>query len=68
MKEAILHYRLRVGIADSPYPKITTDQVLIKVTVSDSNPKDWENPKLINKPHNSLGMILLVLLKRLVRM
>jgi len=41
MKEAIVQTDLSVQIVDSPVPTPNADQVLIKVAVSGSNPKDW---------------------------
>ena len=41
MKEAIVKPNLKVDIIDSDIPKPGPDQVLIKVVVSGSNPKDW---------------------------
>ncbi|RYP56976.1 hypothetical protein DL770_010792 [Monosporascus sp. CRB-9-2] len=42
MKEALVAVGPRVRIVDSPVPKPNADQVLIKVVVSGSNPKDWK--------------------------
>ncbi|KAI9716470.1 MAG: hypothetical protein M1812_005365 [Candelaria pacifica] len=42
MKEAIVHPGPRVEIKDSPIPAPNADQVLIKVVVSGSNPKDYK--------------------------
>jgi NADPH:quinone reductase-like Zn-dependent oxidoreductase len=41
MKEAIVHKGVTVEIVDSPVPTPNADQVLIKVVVSGTNPKDW---------------------------
>jgi NADPH:quinone reductase-like Zn-dependent oxidoreductase len=41
MKEAIVHKGVTVEIVDSPVPSPNADQVLIKVVVSGTNPKDW---------------------------
>ena len=41
MKEAIVKPGPTVNIVDSEIPKPGPDQVLIKVVVSGSNPKDW---------------------------
>lgn len=41
MKEAIVKPDLTVEVVDSPIPKPGAKQVLIKVIVSGSNPKDW---------------------------
>ncbi|KAI1100830.1 GroES-like protein [Jackrogersella minutella] len=42
MKEAIVSPDIKVKVVDSPIPKPNADQVLIKVVVSGSNPKDWK--------------------------
>lgn len=42
MKEAIVHPGPRVEIIESPIPTPDADQVLIKVIVSGSNPKDYK--------------------------
>jgi NADPH2:quinone reductase len=41
MKEAIVHAGPTVKIIDSPIPEPGDDQVVTKVVVSGSNPKDW---------------------------
>jgi NADPH2:quinone reductase len=41
MKEAIVYKDVKVKIVDSPIPTPGPDQVVIKVAVSGSNPKDW---------------------------
>jgi NADPH:quinone reductase len=38
---------------DSPIPQPNADQVLIKVLVFGTNPKDWKRPDFMKKPHNS---------------
>lgn len=43
----------KVEIVDSPIPQPNADQVLIKVVVSGSNPKDWKRPDRMKNPHNS---------------
>jgi len=54
MKEAIVSPGPEVKIVDSPIPtNITPDQVVIKVVVSGSNPKDWKYPDYTNKSFNS---------------
>jgi len=53
MKEAIVAEDLSVEIKDVDIPKPNADQVLIKVVVSGSNPKDWKLPKWTKKAHNS---------------
>jgi len=41
MKEAIVKQDISVDIIDSPVPTPKDDEVVIKVVVSGSNPKDW---------------------------
>lgn len=41
-----------MSIVDSPIPKANADQLVIKVVVSGSNPKDWKLPEWLNKPGN----------------
>jgi len=41
MKEVYVTNAAETKIIDSPVPKPGSDQVLIKVVVSGSNPKDW---------------------------
>ncbi|RYO99789.1 hypothetical protein DL764_006714 [Monosporascus ibericus] len=48
MKEALVSAGPKVRIVDSPVPKPNADQVLIKVVVSGSNPKDWKVPVWMN--------------------
>ncbi|KAL1636260.1 hypothetical protein SLS56_001239 [Neofusicoccum ribis] len=52
MKEAVIHPGTRVEIVDSPVPEPNDDQVLIKVVVSGSNPKDWKLPEWLNQSRN----------------
>ncbi|KAK9364769.1 chaperonin 10-like protein [Lipomyces kononenkoae] len=54
MKEAIVYGDpLHVELVDSPIPIPADDEVLIKVEVSGSNPKDWKYPLYSQRPHNS---------------
>lgn len=53
MKEAIVTAGPSVKIIDSPIPTPDSNQVLIKVMVSGSNPKDWKRPEWYRTPHNS---------------
>jgi NADPH:quinone reductase len=53
MKEAIVTAGPSVKIIDSPIPTAASNQVLIKVMVSGSNPKDWKRPEWFQTPHNS---------------
>lgn len=45
MKEAIINKGPKVQIIDSPIPTPDPDQVVTKVVVSGSNPKDWKRPE-----------------------
>lgn len=45
MKEAIVKAGPKVEIVDSPIPKPGAGQLVIKVEVSGSNPKDWKYPE-----------------------
>jgi NADPH:quinone reductase len=45
MKEAIVSPDTTVKIVDSPIPVPGDSQVLVKVEVSGTNPKDWKLPK-----------------------
>ena len=47
MKEAITLLGPAVKIVDSPIPVPNDDEVLIKVIVSGSNPKDWKVPEFV---------------------
>lgn len=42
-----------MSIVDSPIPKPNDDQVVIKVVVSGSNPKDWKIPAWLDKKMNT---------------
>ncbi|KAI4201989.1 MAG: hypothetical protein LQ350_002894 [Teloschistes chrysophthalmus] len=53
MKEAIVQPDLTVKIVDSQLPMPNDDQILIKVVVSGSNPKDWKIPHWSKKAANS---------------
>ncbi|KAL3420827.1 quinone oxidoreductase [Phlyctema vagabunda] len=53
MKEALVDSTLKVTIHDVPIPQPGAGQVLIKVVVSGSNPKDWKIPAWFNKTSNS---------------
>jgi NADPH2:quinone reductase len=53
MKEAIVAAGPSVKIIDSPIPTPSSNQLLIKVMVSGSNPKDWKRPEWFQTPHNS---------------
>lgn len=45
-------------IVDSPIPEPNDDQVLIKVVVSGSNPKDWKVPEFAAAGDASHGLLL----------
>ena len=54
MKEAIVSATDQgVDIVDSPIPTPGPDQVVTKVVVSGSNPKDWKHPKAAGTSLNS---------------
>ncbi|KAJ5475221.1 Trans-enoyl reductase fsr4 [Penicillium diatomitis] len=56
MKEVINLIGPAVKIVDSPIPEPNDDQVLIKVVVSGSNPKDWKVPEYAAAAGSSLPM------------
>jgi hypothetical protein len=58
MKQAINLAGPTVKIIDSPIPEPNDDQVLIKVVVSGSNPKDWKVPDLAAAGDSRFGMML----------
>lgn len=47
MKEAIISKGLKTTIHEVPIPEPQSDQVVIQVVVSGSNPKDWKLPELV---------------------
>lgn len=53
MKEAVVTDAENVEIIDSPIPTAGPDQVVIKVVVSGSNPKDWKGPEWMGMKFNS---------------
>lgn len=53
MKEAIVDAETNVVIKESQIPDPSADQVLIRVEVFGTNPKDWKVPAWTNTPHNS---------------
>ncbi|KAK0649279.1 alcohol dehydrogenase-like protein [Cercophora newfieldiana] len=61
MKEAVVSKGTKVEIIDSPIPTPNDDQVLIKVIVSGSNPKDWKLPDIrpvtINQGDDITGIV-----------
>ena len=49
MKEVLVHEGPRATIVESPIPTPSADEIVIKVDVSGTNPKDWKtwwSPKL----------------------
>ncbi|KAF2840937.1 GroES-like protein [Patellaria atrata CBS 101060] len=52
MREAIIHKDLQVEIIDSLIPEPGPDQVVTKVVVSGSNPKDWKVPEWTSQTLN----------------
>lgn len=60
MKEVIIFPGPRAEIIDSPIPKPTADQIVIKVVVSGSNPKDWKVdwlPEGLNQGDDIAGIV-----------
>ncbi|MCJ1444628.1 MAG: hypothetical protein MMC23_005130 [Stictis urceolatum] len=53
MKEAIVRKNIVVDIIDSPVPTPNNDQVVIKVVISGSNPKDWKTVEWSGKELNN---------------
>lgn len=53
MKEALVSPDLTVSIVDSLIPEPNKNEVLIKVAVAGSNPKDWKMPSYGNLTLNS---------------
>lgn len=53
MKEAIVQPDLKVDIVDSEIPVPKDDEVVTKVVVSGSNPKDWKRPVMSRQAMNS---------------
>lgn len=47
MKELIIHPGIRAELKESPVPKPNASQVVVKVVVSGTNPKDWKVYHLI---------------------
>ncbi|KAJ5890930.1 uncharacterized protein N7473_007158 [Penicillium subrubescens] len=58
MKEVINLAGPTVKIIESPIPEPNDDQVLIKVVVSGSNPKDWKVPDLAASGDSSIAMMI----------
>jgi len=57
MKEALIHAGPKVEFVDIPIHEPKEAQVLIKVVVSGSNPKDWKVPEFAqayNGPEDSM--------------
>lgn len=52
MKEALVSAGPSVRIVNSPIPNPEPDQVVTKVVVSGSNPKDWKYPGVTNSEKN----------------
>ncbi|KAL8846518.1 MAG: hypothetical protein Q9221_008394 [Calogaya cf. arnoldii] len=53
MKEAIVQPDLQVNIVDCEIPVPKDDEVVTKVVVSGSNPKDWKRPVMSKQAMNS---------------
>ncbi|KAF4126964.1 Alcohol dehydrogenase GroES-like domain, partial [Geosmithia morbida] len=52
MKQAIVSANANVVIEDSPIPTPSDNELLVKVMIAGTNPKDWKFPT-IETPHNS---------------
>ncbi|KAJ5667740.1 uncharacterized protein N7477_006310 [Penicillium maclennaniae] len=55
MKEAIVDQELNVSIQDTAVPVPAPGQVLIRVVVSGTNPKDWKIPRFLAKSPSNPG-------------
>lgn len=44
MKEAIVHRDITVTLHEAPVPTIHENEILIRVVVFGTNPKDWKGP------------------------
>lgn len=53
MKEAIVSPEVKVTIQDSPIPTPGPEEVLVKVIIAGTNPKDWKFPAIDETAHNS---------------
>ncbi|EAL85026.1 hypothetical protein KXW29_008054 [Aspergillus fumigatus] len=53
MKEAIVNKEIKVEIKDVAVPKPGPDEVLIKVVVAGTNPKDWKLPSWLPASNNT---------------
>ncbi|KAH7305179.1 chaperonin 10-like protein [Stachybotrys elegans] len=53
MKEALVAPDLSVSIRDVPTPQPGPDELLIKVIVAGSNPKDWKHPHFFSQTVNT---------------
>ncbi|KAJ5593908.1 chaperonin 10-like protein [Penicillium hispanicum] len=61
MLELLIHRGPKTELVDSPFPVPNDDQVVIKVVVSGSNPKDWKRPEWfdvhINQGDDIAGLV-----------
>ncbi|TQN65338.1 Trans-enoyl reductase fsr4 [Colletotrichum shisoi] len=53
MKEAIVNPDISVTVKDSPVPTPGPGELLVKVIVSGTNPKDWKLPHMLQTASNS---------------
>lgn len=53
MKEAIVDSDTNVTIRDAPIPTPGPGQVLVKVVIAGTNPKDWKFPAATGTAHNT---------------
>lgn len=54
MKEAVVSSGPKVTIKDVDIPEPKADQIVIRVVVSGSNPKDWYESCVLNYRNHSL--------------
>lgn len=55
MYEVVVDKGPKARLIQSPIPSAQADQVVIKVVVSGSNPKDWKYPELFGAPELNQG-------------
>jgi NADPH2:quinone reductase len=53
MQEAIVHPDGTVNTNDAPMPTPGPHEILVKVVIAGTNPKDWMFPQVLGKAHNS---------------
>lgn len=53
MKEAMVHPDGTATVHDAPIPTPSSHEILVKLVVAGTNPKDWMFPQVLGKAHNS---------------